>query len=64
VVLASPSLRADIAESVGCAYLAATSLAGMVVSTTTGWWWAQYIAALCLLVWLVPEVREAFHGGE
>jgi hypothetical protein len=25
----------------------------------TGWWWVQYVAALALLVWLVPEAREA-----
>jgi hypothetical protein len=25
----------------------------------TGWWWVQYVAAVALLVWLVPEAREA-----
>jgi divalent metal cation (Fe/Co/Zn/Cd) transporter len=58
-VLASPSLRADIAESLSCAYLAAVTLAGLGVSMLTGWWWLQYIAALVLLGWLVPEAREA-----
>jgi divalent metal cation (Fe/Co/Zn/Cd) transporter len=58
-VLESQSLRADIAETVSCAYLAAVTLAGLGVSMATGWWWVQYVAALALLVWLVPEAREA-----
>jgi divalent metal cation (Fe/Co/Zn/Cd) transporter len=73
VVLQSPSLRADIAETVSCAYLAAVTLAGLVVAALTGWWWIQYAAALVLLGWLVPETREAVeewrhngsnHGGK
>jgi len=35
------------------------TLAGLVVSMLTGWWWFQYVAALLLLGWLVPEAREA-----
>ena len=71
-VIQSPSLRADIAETVSCAYLAAVTLAGLLASALFGWWWAQYVAALLLLVWLVPETREALeawthnganHGG-
>jgi divalent metal cation (Fe/Co/Zn/Cd) transporter len=66
-VLQSPSLRADIAETVSCAYLAAVTLAGLLLSLVLGWWWAQYVAALALLLWLVPETREAFeewrHNG-
>lgn len=64
-VLESPSLRADIAESVTCAYLAALTLMGLAAGTLTGWWWVQYAAALCLLLWLIPEAREAAgRGGE
>ena len=62
--LESPSLRADIAESITCAYMAGATLAGLVVSMATGWWWVQYVTALGLLVWLVPEAREALRGGE
>ncbi len=58
-VLQSPSLRADIAETISCAYLAAVTLAGLLASALFGWWWAQYVAAIALLVWLVPETREA-----
>jgi divalent metal cation (Fe/Co/Zn/Cd) transporter len=59
-VVGSPSLRADIAETVSCAYLAAVTLAGLGATTLFGWWWAQYVAALALLIWLVPEAREAY----
>ena len=59
-VIGSPSLRADIAETISCAYLAAVTLAGLVATLLLGWWWAQYIAALALLIWLVPEAREAY----
>ena len=61
-VIQSPSLRADIAETVSCAYLAAVTLAGLLASTLFGWWWAQYLAAVLLLVWLVPETREALEA--
>jgi divalent metal cation (Fe/Co/Zn/Cd) transporter len=59
-VVGSPSLRADIAETISCAYLAAVTLAGLAATILFGWWWAQYVAAIALLIWLVPEAREAF----
>jgi divalent metal cation (Fe/Co/Zn/Cd) transporter len=62
--LQSPALRADIAESVTCAYLAATTLVGMAVDAVTGLWWVEYLAALALLRWLIPEAREALEGGD
>lgn len=62
-VINSPSLRADIAETISCAYLAALTLAGLGLSMVFGWWWAQYVAALALLIWLVPETREAIEAA-
>jgi divalent metal cation (Fe/Co/Zn/Cd) transporter len=59
----SPALRADIAESVTCAYLAAVTLAGVLINAITGWWWFEYVAALALLRWLIPEVREALEAA-
>jgi divalent metal cation (Fe/Co/Zn/Cd) transporter len=61
-VVDSPSLRADIAETVSCAYLAGVTLSGLLLSMWLGWWWAQYVAALTLLLWLVPETKEALEG--
>jgi divalent metal cation (Fe/Co/Zn/Cd) transporter len=57
--LDSAALRADAAETVTCAYMAAAVLVGLVLSALLHWWWADYAAALGLLIWLVPETREA-----
>jgi divalent metal cation (Fe/Co/Zn/Cd) transporter len=62
-VINSPSLRADIAETVTCAYLAAVTLAGLGFSMLLGWWWAEYVAAFALLIWLVPETREVLEAA-
>jgi divalent metal cation (Fe/Co/Zn/Cd) transporter len=61
--IGSASLRADIAETITCAYMAGVTLAGMVASMLLGLWWVQYVAAVALLVWLIPETREAFTSG-
>jgi divalent metal cation (Fe/Co/Zn/Cd) transporter len=59
----SASLRADIAETITCAYLAAVTLAGIGLSALLGLWWLQYVAALALLIWLVPETLEALEAS-
>ena len=59
----SASLRADIAETITCAYLAAITLIGIALSSLLGFWWLQYIAAVALLIWLVPETREALEAA-
>lgn len=56
----SAALRADIAESITCAYLAAVTLIGVGVNALTGWWWIEYAAAIALLRWLGPEARETW----
>jgi divalent metal cation (Fe/Co/Zn/Cd) transporter len=61
--IGSASLRADIAETITCAYMAGITLAGIALSTLLGAWWIQYIAALALLIWLVPEAREALEAA-
>ena len=60
--LDSAALRADIAESITCAYMACTVLVGLVLNAALGWWWAEYAAALVLLYWLIGETREAFEA--
>jgi len=62
-LIASPSLRADIAETVTCAYLAGVTLVGVAVSMLLGLWWVQYVCALALLIWLIPETREALEAA-
>jgi divalent metal cation (Fe/Co/Zn/Cd) transporter len=67
VTLDSAALRADIAETLTCAYMAFATLAGTALNLLAGWWWAEYVAALALLVFVVLEAREAIEaarGGE
>ena len=42
----SAALAGDSANSMTCAYMAATVLAGLVVNSLFGLWWVEYIAAL------------------
>lgn len=59
----SSALRADIAESATCAYLAGVTLIGAALNALTGWWRVEYLAAVILLRWLVPEAREALEAA-
>jgi divalent metal cation (Fe/Co/Zn/Cd) transporter len=56
----SDALRGDAANSITCAYMAGTVLAGLVLNSLFGWWWVESVAALLFLFWLVRETREAF----
>jgi divalent metal cation (Fe/Co/Zn/Cd) transporter len=58
--LKSAALRADIAESVTCVYMAATVLVGVLLNVVFGLWWFEYVAAVGLLYWLIGETREAW----
>ncbi len=57
--IGSPALRADIAETITCAYMAAATLAGVALNLLAGWWWAEYVAVFVLLVFLARETIEA-----
>lgn len=58
--IGSAALRADIAESVTCGYMAGTVLVGLVLNAALGLWWAEYVASAAFLYWLARETREAF----
>jgi divalent metal cation (Fe/Co/Zn/Cd) transporter len=62
-LIGSASLRADIAETITCAYLAGVTLVGLTLSMAFDLWWIQYLCALALLIWLVPETREALEAA-
>ena len=68
VAIGSSALRADIAETITCAYMAAATLAGTALNLIAGLWWAEYAAALVLLIFIGMETREAIesalNGGE
>ncbi len=59
----SAALRGDAACSITCAYMAATLLVGLVLTTVFHWWWADSVAALGFLYWLSQEAREALEGA-
>ena len=66
-IIQSAALRADIAETITCAYMAAATLAGAGLNLVFGLWWAEYAAAVGLLIFIVIEAREAVEsarGGE
>jgi Cation efflux family len=61
--IGSSALRADIAETITCAYMAGATLLGVALSTVLGWWWAEYVAALALLVFIAREAWEALEAA-
>jgi divalent metal cation (Fe/Co/Zn/Cd) transporter len=62
-VIQSAALRADVAETVTCAYMAGATLASVTLSTVLGWWWAEYVAALALLFFIGREAWEALEAA-
>jgi len=54
----SEALAGDATNSITCAYMAGTVLAGLLLNTIFGWWWSEYVAALLFLIWLVRETVE------
>ena len=62
-ILGSAALKADIAETITCAYMAFATLAGAGLNLLFGFWWAEYAAALGLLVFIAIETREALEAA-
>jgi cation diffusion facilitator family transporter len=58
--LGSGALRADAFETITCAWLSLTTLAGLVLNATLGWWWADPLAALVLVPLIVREGLEGW----
>lgn len=62
VVTGSAALRADAAESMLCAYLSLTALAGLAAHQLFGVAWADPVAALAVTPLIAWEARQAFVG--
>lgn len=60
--LGSRALRADAHETIVCAWLSFTTLAGLALNAALGWWWADPLAALAMLPLIVREGLEALRG--
>jgi len=61
--LRSPALRADIAETRACGYMAAIVVAGVLLHRFFHFWWIEYAASLALLLWIAHEAKEAFEAA-
>jgi divalent metal cation (Fe/Co/Zn/Cd) transporter len=62
--LGSKALRADAYETVACAWLSVTTLAGLILNAALGWWWADPVAALVLVPLIVREGLEGLRGDD
>ena len=62
--LDSKALRADAYESITCAWLSGTTLAGLAVNAVAGWWSADPLAALVLIPLIVKEGLAGLRGGD
>lgn len=60
VELQSAALRADIAETSACGYMAAIVVIGVLLNRYLNIWWIEYAASLPLLLWIGHEAKEAF----
>ncbi|MDQ1448867.1 MAG: hypothetical protein QOC79_1838 [Actinomycetota bacterium] len=58
----SRTLVADSTQTQLCAYLSASTLAGLAANAAFGWWWADPLAAIVIAVVAVREGREAWRG--
>jgi divalent metal cation (Fe/Co/Zn/Cd) transporter len=61
--LGSPALRGDAACSMVCLYLAAATLAGLLLNQLFGFWWADPLAGLVLVWWIRGEAAEAVEAA-
>jgi divalent metal cation (Fe/Co/Zn/Cd) transporter len=60
--LKSSAFRADAYETITCAWLSLTTLAGLLLNATLGWHWADPVAALLLVPLIVREGLESLRG--
>jgi len=56
----SEALAGDAVNSITCATMAGTVLAGLGLFALFGWWWVDKVAALLFLGWLGRETWEAW----
>jgi divalent metal cation (Fe/Co/Zn/Cd) transporter len=62
--MSSKTLLADSAQTRLCAYLSASTLAGLAANAVLDWWWADPVAALFIAYVAAVEGREAWRGKD
>jgi len=60
--LASGALEAEARQTLVCAYLSATLLAGLGLNAWLAWWWADPVAGLVMVPLIAWEGWEAVRG--
>jgi divalent metal cation (Fe/Co/Zn/Cd) transporter len=60
--LGSGAMRADAYETMACAWLSLTTLAGLLLNAALGWWWADPLAALAIVPLVIREGLEGWRG--
>jgi divalent metal cation (Fe/Co/Zn/Cd) transporter len=60
--IGSRTLVADSTQSRLCAFLSASTLAGLAANAALGWWWADPLAALVIAAVAVREGCETWQG--
>jgi divalent metal cation (Fe/Co/Zn/Cd) transporter len=60
--LASGALEAEARQTLVCAYLSVTLLAGLGLNAWLGWWWADPVAAMVMVPLIAWEGWEAVRG--
>jgi divalent metal cation (Fe/Co/Zn/Cd) transporter len=60
--LGSAAMRADAYETMACAWLSLTTLAGLGLNAAFGWWWTDPLAALAIVPLVVREGLEGWRG--
>jgi divalent metal cation (Fe/Co/Zn/Cd) transporter len=63
IALKSGALRADAYETLACAWLSLTTLAGLALNAALGWWWADPLAALVIVPLAMCEGIEGWRGA-
>lgn len=60
--LGSAAMHADSRQTDFCAYLAAVTLAGLLLNSLFHWWWADPVAAIIMVPLILREAIEALRG--
>jgi divalent metal cation (Fe/Co/Zn/Cd) transporter len=60
--LGSSATTSESRQTMLCAYLSATLLAGLGTNALLGWWWADPVAALVIAAVALREARDAWRG--
>ena len=60
--LGSGAMRADAYETMACAWLSLTTLAGLLLNAALGWWWADPLAALAIVPLVIREGLEGWRA--